>query len=164
MIKCCLIYSLNSISCKTGGVYYQDLQRRAGPASVNSSAAGEPVGQVAAQLRRDFAPTLALEWVMWAPLDVANFADLEVKRETQARWRRIRMQMKMHMLSGGDDEDKVKAALLQEQQARERERQMLEEKRLRVEAERCAACLHDGIRIQFEDTHEIHHSPDGNTQ
>ena len=43
-------------------------------------------------------------------LDVANFADLEVKRETQARWRRIRMQMKMHMLSGGDDEDKVKAA------------------------------------------------------
>ena len=44
-------------------------------------AAGEPVGKVAAQLRRDFAPTLALEWLMWAPLDVANFALVPVRHQ-----------------------------------------------------------------------------------
>lgn len=33
--------------------------------------------------------------------DVANYADLEVRRETAARWRRIRGSVKMHMLSAG---------------------------------------------------------------
>ena len=31
--------------------------------------------------------------------DVANFASLEVRRETEARWRRIRAALRMHMLS-----------------------------------------------------------------
>ena len=40
--------------------------------------------------------------------DVANFASLEVRRETRARWRRIRGAMKMHMLQdgGGKGDDK----------------------------------------------------------
>ena len=42
-------------------------------------------------------------------LDMANFASLEVKRETQARWRRIRMQMKMHMLESGNKEKEKSA-------------------------------------------------------
>ena len=31
--------------------------------------------------QRDFAPTLALEWAMWAPLDVANFALVPVRHQ-----------------------------------------------------------------------------------
>ena len=33
--------------------------------------------------RRDFWPTLALEWAMWAPLDIANFALVPVPMRHQ---------------------------------------------------------------------------------
>merc|ERR1712046_112422 len=42
---------------------------------------GEPPAQVGAQIRRDFGPTLALEWALWAPLDVANFALVPVRHQ-----------------------------------------------------------------------------------
>lgn len=44
-------------------------------------AQGETSAQVAHQIRRDFAPTLALEWLMWSPLDVANFAVVPVRHQ-----------------------------------------------------------------------------------
>ena len=44
-------------------------------------ASGESAREVASQLRRDFWPTLALEWAMWAPLDIANFALVPVRHQ-----------------------------------------------------------------------------------
>lgn len=44
-------------------------------------ASGESAREVARQLRRDFWPTLALEWAMWAPLDIANFALVPVRHQ-----------------------------------------------------------------------------------
>uniref|UniRef100_A0A7S4C1H2 Uncharacterized protein n=1 Tax=Chrysotila carterae TaxID=13221 RepID=A0A7S4C1H2_CHRCT len=42
---------------------------------------GEPVGQVAQQIKRDLVPSLLLEWLMWAPLDIANFACVPVRHQ-----------------------------------------------------------------------------------
>ncbi|KAL1515724.1 hypothetical protein AB1Y20_002340 [Prymnesium parvum] len=42
---------------------------------------GERPAQIFAQLRRDLAPTLALEWALWAPLDIANFKFVPVRHQ-----------------------------------------------------------------------------------
>lgn len=41
----------------------------------------EPVADVARQIRRDLPPSLALEYAMWLPLDVANFAWVPVRHQ-----------------------------------------------------------------------------------
>uniref|UniRef100_A0A7S4N135 Peroxisomal membrane protein 2 n=1 Tax=Odontella aurita TaxID=265563 RepID=A0A7S4N135_9STRA len=42
---------------------------------------GETWGEIGAQLRRDYWPSLMVEYAMWTPIDVANFAFVPVKHQ-----------------------------------------------------------------------------------
>lgn len=42
---------------------------------------GEAPSRIIGQLRHDFAPTLGMEWILWTPLDVANFKMIPVRHQ-----------------------------------------------------------------------------------
>ena len=44
-------------------------------------ASGDSTTEISHQLQRDFIPTLSFEWILWTPLDLANFIFVPVRHQ-----------------------------------------------------------------------------------